>query len=446
MVEAVTRRTLLRGMLGGTVATVGIPLLDCFLNENGTAMANGAPIPARFGTWFWGMGMHKKLFNPDKTGPDYDVKEELGPIEPLKRHINIFSNFLVPTDDRPNIVHMTGWVAMRCGAVPKDGQDRPGPSIDVIVGDHVGGGTRFPSLEMSASGGKDQSLSFRGARALNPSEVSPTAFYQRVFGPQFQDPNSSDFRPDPELMLRKSVLSAVREDAMRLQRQVGAADRARLDEHFTALRGLEQRLALQLQRPEPVRDFRVPPPPAEVPTVGEDVDIIAERHRLMTDILVMALLSNQTRVFNMYYALGTSTTKKGLSSTHHLLTHEESLSARGVQEMHSWFVRQAMESWAYFVGALAAQREGARSLLDNTLVFAHSEHEWAQTHAVTSGIPMMTAGRAGGRIKAGIHIDGGNRLLSSQVGLTLMQVMGVERSEWGGGSMRTKKTVGEVFT
>ena len=48
-----TRRAALRGVLGGTAVTIGLPFLDCFLNNSGTALAaTGAPIPVRFGTWY----------------------------------------------------------------------------------------------------------------------------------------------------------------------------------------------------------------------------------------------------------------------------------------------------------------------------------------------------------------------------------------------------------
>ena len=51
-----TRRQVLRGLMGGGVVSVALPFFDCFLNENGTAFASGAPLPVRFGTWYWGMG------------------------------------------------------------------------------------------------------------------------------------------------------------------------------------------------------------------------------------------------------------------------------------------------------------------------------------------------------------------------------------------------------
>ena len=49
-----TRRTVLRGMIGGAAVNVALPMLNCFLNTNGTALASGAPLPVRFGTWGWG--------------------------------------------------------------------------------------------------------------------------------------------------------------------------------------------------------------------------------------------------------------------------------------------------------------------------------------------------------------------------------------------------------
>ena len=56
-----TRRRVLKGMLHGSAVTIALPLLDCFLNENGTAFASGAPLPLRFGTWSWGLGMSKAM-------------------------------------------------------------------------------------------------------------------------------------------------------------------------------------------------------------------------------------------------------------------------------------------------------------------------------------------------------------------------------------------------
>jgi hypothetical protein len=445
MTKTIHRRRVLRGMLGGTAIAVGLPFLECFLNTNGTALADGAPMPVRFGTWFWGLGMNKTIFTPEKSGANFDLKPELAPIRSVQQHINLYSHFRISTDGRPSLCHYTGWVVLRCGQAPMDRESVPGESIDVTVADALGGGTRFRSLELTATGDKRNSFSFRSARAVNPPEISPVNFYRRVFGAEFQDPNSSHFQPNPELLLRKSVLSAVKEDSAQLRKSLGAADRDRLDQYFTSLRGLEQRLELQLQKPAPAPSCRIPPAEPREVTEGMDAELVAERHKLMTDILVAALACNQTRIFNMSYSSSfAGTTRTGTPSTHHTITHEEVVNAHGYQETHSWFVSRAMESWAYFVGSLAAVREGDRTLLDNTLVFAHSDQETAKIHSM-DGIPMMSAGNAGGRLKTGLHIDGRNEALATQVGLTMLRAVGLNLQEWGKGSMRETKSIDSIL-
>ena len=40
-IEQWSRRRVLRGMLNGGAVTLGLPVLNCFLNESGTAFASG---------------------------------------------------------------------------------------------------------------------------------------------------------------------------------------------------------------------------------------------------------------------------------------------------------------------------------------------------------------------------------------------------------------------
>ena len=76
------RRSLLRGMLGGAAVCVGLPALDMFLNGNGTAFADGAKLPVRFGTYFWGLGLTDTptggtRWVPTRLGPGYEITPEL---------------------------------------------------------------------------------------------------------------------------------------------------------------------------------------------------------------------------------------------------------------------------------------------------------------------------------------------------------------------------------
>ena len=442
--RSATRRRMLRGVLGGGTVAVSLPYLDAFLDDNGAALAAGSPLPLRFGTWFWGLGMDSEIFVPKKTGADYDLPEQLKALDRVKQHVNVFTNYNVLTDGRPNLCHYTGWVVLRCGGAPAGKGALPGESLDVTIADTIGDGTRFRSLNMTATGVARNSYSFRSADAINPSDISAVEVYQQVFGSDFQDPNSANFTPDPRTMTRKSVLSGVLSETKVLERSLGTADRLRLDQYFTSIRELEDRLDLQLQKPPPAQSCVVPSDaPHEMP-VGLDVELVSARHRAMTDLLVMALACNQTKAFNMVYSASSSSlVRKGSERVHHTITHEEPIDPDlGVQLQAAWFVGEAMREWAYFVEALARVQEGDGSLLDNSLVYAHSDCELAKVHAL-QGLPMFTAGRLGGRVRAGQHLDG-NGEPATRVGYTIQKLMGAPIGSWGTRSMETAREVSEI--
>jgi Protein of unknown function (DUF1552) len=439
-----TRRAAMRGALNGAAVAVGVPLLDAFLDGNGQAMAaTGAQVPVRFGTWFWGLGVNPSRWFPSQAGANYELKPELAPIKELQGKINIFGSFNVPLDGAPNLPHASGGPAIRTGRALTAERGLPGESFDVTIGDQIGTRTRFRSLETSASGDPRNSLSGRGGGNLNPSEVSASALYTRIFGAGFKDPNSASFTPDPLVMARRSVLSSVTEQRQALERVVGAADKQKLEQYYTSIRSLENQLDVELTKPEPLQSCLVPKSVADLP-VNAEIEHVILNHKLMSDLLVMALACDQTRVFNMMFNNGASSlTRIGSTITHHQLTHEEVLDNRlGYQPEATYFLTKIMEAWAGFVGALDSIKEGDRTLLDNTLVFAHSETEFAKFHTIDN-IPMMTAGSAGGRLKTGIYVDGAGTPVS-RVGLTLQQVMGVPLDRWGTKSMETNKAIGEI--
>lgn len=440
-----TRRRVLRGMLNGTAVTIGLPLLNCFLNDNGTALASGAPMPVRFGTWGWGLGMNKSIFVPKKLGADFDLPEEIAALAPIRRHINLITNSTYYRDNYQNLCHYTGWVIARTGAAPKDGRDMPGETIDVTIANQIGGSTRFKSLTATATGDVRNTYSYENSNTPNSPEWSPLQFYTRLFGPDFPDPNAKEFKPDPRVMVRKSVLSGVMDQTNSLMKQVGAEDKQRLDQYFTGLRHLEQQFQQRLEKPEPIAACHRPGEIKVDPAMGQEEAAVAHRHRMMTDLLVMALACDQTRVFNMAYTnANSSTIKPGYEKPHHTTTHEEPVDMKlGYQPTASWFTRRALESWAYFVDAFTKIKEGDGTLLDNVFIYATTDHGYARTHSLDN-IPMFTAGRAGGKVKSGYHIDLG-ATATTRVGYTAMRLFGVDKPSWGVNSNNTNKEVSEIL-
>ena len=442
---AIDRRQVLRGMLGGGAVAVSLPFLELFLNESGTALAaTGQPLPLRFGTWFWGLGCDPGVFKPKTVGPLTELPTQLQALDKVKQHVNVFTNFDVLTDGAPNLCHFTGWVALRTGGVPQGRGGIPGASLDTAITEVIGGGTRFRSLQLAATGAPRDSYSYVSAQAVNPPEISAAELYAKIFGPDFQDPNSPSFTPNPRIMMRKSVLSAVGEQRKVFESGLGTEDRARLDQYFTSVREIENRLELQLQKPPPAPNCKHPGELRDMP-IGVDVELVSKRHRAMTDLLAMALICNQTKVFNMLYSdSGSSLTRKGLDKSHHAFTHEEPTDpATGHQNNSYNFVMDAMKEWAYFVEKLASTPEGDGSLLDRCLVYAHSDCEVAKVHSLPS-IPMFTAGKLNGKVKTGLHVDG-KAQPGTRLGLTIQRLMDVPIGTWGTKSMKVNQEIGEII-
>jgi hypothetical protein len=437
------RRRVLRGALGGAAISVGLPLLDCFLDGNGTALANGSPLPVSFGTWFWGCGLNPGRWEPAQVGKYTDLGPELKPLEAFKSKMNVYSGMKAFVDGKPFLTHFSGAQAIIAGTVPRS-NSLALPSIDTLIAEVIGTKTRFRSLEVACAGIPTHSQSRRAGNVLNPSEVSPVALYSRIFGSSFKDPNAADFTPDPAVMVRRSALSLVTEERQSFMRDLGPADRIRLDEYFSSLRGLEQQLELELQKPAPLKACSVPgevkenKPNIELPTVVKNHDLFAK-------LLAHALACGQTRVVNVALADGLSVICKiGGAQTHHQFTHEEPVDAKlGYQPEVAWWATEIMRILGVFLGELDGIREGDRTLLDRMVVLTATDHGYAKTHSVEN-MAVMTIGNGAGRLKTGIHVAAKADPIS-RVGLTVQQAFGLPISSWGTDSMQTSKTITEVM-
>jgi hypothetical protein len=438
------RRSVLKGFLGGGAVMVGLPLLDCFLDGNAVALADGAPRPVRFGTWHWGCGVNPDRFFPKRLGADYETTEEMKPLAAFKKDITILSGYNVRLDGLPNEPHISALWALRTGTAPPRRDEVDAPSLDVLISDVMGQRTRFRSLDMAATGATQHTYSRRSLSVLNPSDPSPMTVYSRIFGSGFQDPNAAEFKPDPSIMVRQSALSAIKEDRDALMRYLGTADRQRMDQYFTSMRQVEQQLALQLQKPPPAEACSIPKAPKEGVSDTEVARVVAN-HKLMAQILALALACDQTRNFNVVFSDSASSLRKeGDPVTQHTYTHEEPIDDKlQFQPHHVFFVDNAISGLATFVSALAAIKEGDGTLLDHCLVYAHSDTSFAKVHSNES-IPVMLIGKGGGKIRTGLHINGNGDPIT-RTGLTAMRAMGVSIDSWGTRSMQTSKVIDEVL-
>lgn len=445
-----TRRSFLRGVLNGAAVGVSIPLLNQFLNGSGTAFADGTKLPVRFGTYFWGLGLTDTptggtRWVPSKTGFGYEIMPELEPLKAVKDKVSVFSGFRAIGDGRPNLVHWSGHASILSGLAPARTGRFDGPSFDCAIADAIGTSTRFKVLDIDASASrKPVSYSTRDGVTFAAPETTPLSLYQRLFGEGFQDPNSDDWKPDPSIMLRQSVLSAVKDQRQSLMAGVGKEDQVKLDQYFTSIREMENQLAIQLQKPEPCEACEVPAEPGETPR-SASVDAVRANTRAMAKLLAMGLACNQTRVFNFVHTSGLSETYlAGDTKIYHQITHDEPTDAKlGYQPETSKLAYMVMEAFGDFLMELDSVNEGAGTVLDNSLIMAFSDTGYAKIHSIEN-IPMFLAGGAGGRHKAGQHVHTSGDSVT-RVSLTAQQLVGVPAGEFGSDSMKTSRAITEVM-
>lgn len=443
MAKKFSRRDMLRGALNGVAVTVALPTLDMFLNPNGVAYADGVQLPTRFGTYFWGLGLTPGRWVPKTVGSNWEITPELQSLQGLEKKVSVFSGFRVLLDGRPNIQHWTGQGAVLTGRAPARVGTFDLASFDTAVAAQLGGGTRFRSIQITPFGNPKLSYSTHTGTSFNTPDASPLALYQRLFGEGFQDPNSDNWKPDPNVMLRRSVLSAVTDQRKALMSQAGYDDRIKLDQYFSSVRQMEEQLAVEMQRPAKAEACSVPKAPADVKRSGQ-IDKVNSNNKIMAELMAMALACNQTKVFTVVHTSATSETYlPGDSDIYHLHTHDEPLDSQlGYQVISSQLAELSFRGFSDFVRALDGVKEGDGTLLDRTLVLGFSDTGYAKIHS-TDNIPLFLAGATRGKHKGGVHVVGNGDPVS-RISLTAQQIIGMPVGEFGVGSMKTAKTVGEV--
>ena len=437
-----TRRSLLRGAIQGSTVVMGLPILESFLNSNGTAFADGTELPPCFGSWFFGLGLTPGRWEPEVIGSNYELPEHVAVLQPIKEKLNIFSGLQIFLDGKVNQNHISGAQGQMTGVVTRSAADYD-ESFDAVIDKQFGANARFRTLEVACDGNASSGWTARGRNGKTPCQISPLELYRRIYGDGFIDPNQADFAPNPEVMVRHSVLSAVTEQRQKLMNSVSSDDRSRLDEYFSSLRDVEQKLAFELERPAPLPACSIPS--MDVEEIGTMVAQVQHTHKQFATLLSHALACGQTRIFHVTLGNAFSTLRlPGEPSAYHALTHEEPIDPElGYQPKCKVIGEQCMGFFVELLQALDSIQEGEGTLLDRSLVYAFTDHGEARLHSMKN-LPVFTAGSAGGRLKTGLHISAEGDA-ATRVGFTIQKALGVVTNKWGVESNEVTTPFSEVL-
>lgn len=436
----IPRRTFLRGL--GTA--MALPMLESMVPAGRAAevVAGASRSPRRMAFVYVPNGANMTDWTPSEAGSKFEFPYILEPLKPHQKDVMVLTG-LTQDKARPNgdgagdHARASASFLTGCQARKTPGADiKVGVSVDQMVAQKIGGKTRFASLELGCdrsqlSGNCDSgyscaysfNISWKNESTPVPPETDPRLVFERLFsGPSKIE--SKEARAKRRLY-NQSILDHVMDDARRLQSNLGATDRRKLDEYLTAVRELEQRI-------EKSEMAVLALPDHERPT---GIPREYEKHiKLMYDLMVLAFQTDTTRISTFVVAHDGSNRPYpfiGVSDGHHDLSHhgnseEKKKNIAKINRFH-------MEQFAYFVDRLKSIREGDGTLLDQSMIVYGSGIGDGNRHN-HDDLPVLVAGRGGGVIQPGRHVRYSSNTPMNNLYLSMMEGMGVPATRIGDSS------------
>ncbi len=430
------RRKVLRG-LGG--ASIALPWLQ-IMGGSRTARAEG-PItklgpngaPKRFVVFFTPNGHGADWFK-NKIGPD--GKLVLAPaLKPLERHkehllfldgINNRSALFVDKSETIDPGHVKPMVNLMTARPHIGASQGGGISIDQEIANAISENTKIPSLQLStlAKGPQSQdTLSYRGVGLAMPTTGDPLLAFKRLFTDLKTQPGGVD-RTQAD---RKSVLDGITQEFSEFIGTLGGEDRAKVEAHLEAIRRVEKGIAAT---PRVISGCMAPPAPKGSPGfTAPEYATVGQSHM---DIVAAAFACDLTRVATVTWGTGQNIHLPGFPQALHDASHEYGEAGWPMRNRYTaWFAEQ----FALFLDKLAAQKEGDRSVLDNTVFYWCSEHGCGNHNY--DRMPLLVAGSGGGYFKTGRVINYPNQTSG----------LGYEQSKYNSGRAKlTGPGHGELYT
>jgi len=404
------RRTFLRA----AGVSLALPWLDAL--SPGRAFGAAPAAPRRMVCVCTPLGLHPANFFPEKPGKEYAATPYTDVLKDYRDDMTVISGL-----SHPDIENSHDSIFSFLTAAPHP-ERRSGfrntISLDQFAAEKIGTETRFPTLALSGEG---FSLSWTRSGALVPSDFSPSRLFAKLF---------IDGRPDEvaaqarRLRDGRSILDSVGDQAKTLESGLGGGDREKLDEYFTSVRELEQRLAKAEEwskKPKPKVDAKQP---QDIPNSGD----LVGRTRLLFDLAHLALQTDSTRLITIMLG-GASTVPPipGVTMAHHDLSHHGQDPVK-LAQLRTLEVEK-LKVLRDLLGKLKQTKEDGGTLLDRTTVFFGSNLGNASNHSCKN-LPVLLAG---GGFKHGQHLafDSKTGPPLSNLYVSMLQRIGIDADKFG---------------
>jgi hypothetical protein len=445
----ISRRTVLKG-LGVTMA---LPLLEAMVPAR-TILAQGASAASARKLRFVAIemvhgaagsapiGAQKHLWSPEATGSNFDLSpSSLSPLEPFRDYVTIVSNTDVRNAEAFTAPEIGG-DHFRSSAVfltqshckQTQGSDlHAGISIDQIFAKKHGQDTPIPSMQLcienvDQSGGCSygyscaytDSISWASPDQPLPMIRDPRVVFDQLFGVGATPADRKERRTED-----RSILDWLGTSIGRMQKDLGAADRARLNDYLDDVREIERRIQKIEAHNSTGEQRELPGAPIGVP------DSFSEHVKLMFDLQALAFASDITRVFA--FKLGRDASNRafpesGYKGAFHSASHHQEKEDRIVDfaKINKYHVSMI----PYFLEKLKNTPDVDGSLLDNSVVLYGSPMGDSNVHN-HKRVPLFLAGHAGGALKGNLHIKAADGTPLANAMLTMAHKLDLDMPSFG---------------
>lgn len=264
-----------------------------------------------------------------------------------------------------------------------------GISLDQLIANKIGKGTRFKSLILAAGSiTAKASLAFTERGLPYPVIMSPQVIFDQLFGTNATMRKTEGYYVGSG----KSLLDRFTADANSLTKGLNGTDRHKLKEYFHSIREVEKGLERQAGwqgKPYPAVDpnFKMP----EKESLASAM--LLQNEDLMVDLIALALKNDSTRVATLTIPSAGAALyfdENNLSMPYHAASHFGGSSSK-VQALIA-IQKRHLQALARMTKALKdAKDHNGESLLDSTVVLAGSAMGESTNHT-RRNFPVFVAG------------------------------------------------------
>lgn len=439
------RRTLLRGAGGIAIA---LPWLEIMGHDK---LAHAAGTPAkRFLSVYQPGGSVLDKFWPTNLA-DSSSSPILAPLAPVKDKLLVLKGLQM--DCAVGEQHQAGIIGFLTGSkqTGSPGNFSSYASIDQVIATRLQADATskkpYGSLQFGVrwATGKSHGLlspinsaTFEDSKQLTPlpPRLDPQQIFDDLFGALTSQSGEAQARVDR----RKSVLDYVDKRYVALGQKLGAADKAKLDNHLSKLREYELALSGGAVGTTICRAPTRVDTKGYNPTTGLNSDdtgsildensdeLIPAVGKFMMDMMVMAMACDLTNVGHFQW---TDTEAKhtfpwlSLANHHHFYQHDGGFQPDECQQIATWYSQMHL----HLLSAMdAVQVAPDVTLLDESVVFFGSELAHPPTHE-KKNMPFLLAGGGGG-LKGGRMLDFGGKAHNNLL-VSILNLFGDMRTSYG---------------